>query len=101
MVTEPRKRIVPPLDPNAEQVCSLDAESAAAREESPEGFLALATSQDTTEHSTVFHFAATPGIWDRTVKFIDEERECCKFFAFEQWEDGDEVLLKISRPEQK
>ncbi len=100
MVTEPRKRIVPPLDPNAEQVCSLDAESAAGREESPEGFLDMARSQDTSKHSTVFHFESTPEIWGRMSTFVDEERECCPFFTFEQWEDGDEVLLKISRPEQ-
>lgn len=101
MVTEPRTRIVPPLDPNAEQVCSLDAESAAAREESPEGFLGMARSQDTSEFSTVLHFEVTPEIWERMSTFVDEERECCRFFAFEQWEEGDEVLLKISRPEQE
>ncbi len=100
MVTEPRRRTVPPLDPNAEQVCLLDQESAAARKESPSAFLDLARSQDTSETSTVFHFKATPDIWDRMSTFVDEERECCRFFAFEQWEDGDEVLLKISRPEQ-
>ncbi len=100
MVTEPRKRTVPPLDPNAEQVCSLDAESAARRKESPSAFLDLARSQETSGTSTVFHFEATPEIWDRMSTFVDEERECCRFFAFEQWEDGDEVLLKISRPEQ-
>ncbi len=100
MVTEPRTRIVAPLDPNAEQVCLLDRESAAARKESPSAFLDLARSQDTSETSTVFHFEATPDIWGRMSTFVDEERECCRFFAFEQWEDGDEVLLKISGPEQ-
>ncbi len=100
MVTEPRKRIVPPLDPNADQVCLLDKEWAARRKENPEGFLDMARSQETSEYSSVFHFGATPEIWDRMITFVDEERECCKFFAFEQWEDGDEVLLKISRPEQ-
>ncbi len=100
MVTEPRRRTVPPLDPNAEQVCLLDKEWAARRKENPEGFLDMARSQETSEHSTVFHFEATPEIWDRMSTFVDEERECCPFFSFEQWEDGGEVLLKISRPEQ-
>jgi hypothetical protein len=27
--------------------------------------------------------------------FIEEEGECCPFFAFEQWEEGDEVVLRI------
>ncbi len=100
MVTEPRKRTVPPLDPNAEQVCLLDKEWTARRKENPEGFLDMARAQETSATNTVFHFEATPEIWDRMSTFVDEERECCKFFAFEQWEDGDEVLLKISRPEQ-
>ncbi len=62
MVTEPRKRIVPPLDANAEQVCLLDKEWAERRKESPSAFLDLARSQDTSEHSTVFHYEATPEI---------------------------------------
>ena len=100
MVTEPRRRIVPPMDPNAEQVCLVDKEWAARRKENPEGFLDMARSQDTIETSTVFHFESTLEMWERMSTFVDEERECCKFFAFEQWEEGDEVLLKISRPEQ-
>ncbi len=99
MVTEPRKRIVPPLDPNAEQVCLLDKEWAAHRKENPEGFLDMARTQETSATSTVFHFEATPEIWERMSTFVDEERECCRFLAFEQWEEGDEVLLKISGPE--
>ena len=99
MVTEPRKRIVPALDPNAEQVCLLDKDWADRRKESPSAFLDLARSQDTSEHSTVFHFESTPGMWDRMSTFVDEERECCRFFAFEQWEEDDEVLLRITRPE--
>ncbi len=100
MVTEPRRRIVTPLDPNAEQVCLLDKDWADRRQESPSEFLDLARSHDTSEHSTVFHFEATPEMWDRMSTFVDEERECCQFFAFEQWEEGGEVLLKISRPRQ-
>jgi len=99
MVSEPRRRTVPPLDPNAEQVCLLDGEWAERRKESPTAFLDSARSQDTSETSTVFHFEATPDMWNRMTTFVDEERECCPFFSFEQWEDGDEVLLKISRPE--
>ena len=101
MVTERRRRTVPPLDPDAEQVCLLDKEWAERRKESPSAFLDLARSQDTSETSTVFHFESTPERWERMSTFVDEERECCKFFAFEQWEEGDEVLLKISRPEQR
>ena len=29
----------------------------------------------------------------------EEEGECCPFFVFDQWEEGDEVVLRIVRPE--
>ena len=95
-----RRRFVPPLDANAEQVCLLDAETARARNEPPDALLGAATAQETTEHGATFHFAAAPGMWERVVTFIDEERGCCPFFAFEQWEEGDEVILRITRPQE-
>ena len=95
------RRFVPPLDPGAEQVCLLDRETAAARQEPPDGFLDSARAQETFENGAEFRFAASDGMWERVVTFIDEERECCPFFAFEQWREGDEVVLRITRPERK
>ena len=93
-----RHRIVPPREPGAEPVCSLDKETALARKEAPDGFLAEARSQETRPDGTDFHFEAKPGMWERVSTFIEEEAECCAFFAFEQWEEGDEVVLRIIRP---
>ena len=95
---EPRRRHVAPRDPNAEQVCLLDKETAARRSEPPDAFLDAARSQETREDGATFRFAAEPGMWERMSASVDEEGECCPFFAFEQWEEGDELVLRIVRP---
>ena len=98
MVTEPRRRYTAPRDSNAEQVCSLDKEAAARRSEPPDAFLDAARSQETQEDGATFRFAAEPGMWERMSAFVDEEGECCPFFAFEQLEEGDELVLRIVKP---
>ena len=95
---EPRLRYVAPRDPQADQVCLLDKEAAARRTEPPDAFLAAARSQETREDGATFRFAAEPGTWERMSAFVDEEGECCPFFAFEQSEEGDELVLRIIRP---
>ncbi len=101
MTTEARHRFVPPSQPDAEQVCLLDKAAAKQRKEAPDAFLAEARSQETRDDSAEFRFAAQEGMWERVSTFIAEEGECCPFFAFEQWEDGDEVALRIIRPQEK
>ena len=100
MSTQLRRRFVPPAKPDAEPVCSLDAESARRRKEPPDGLLAEAVSQKTGAEGAEFRFAAEPGTWDRISIFVDEEQECCPFFAFEQWEEAGEVVLRIFQPQQ-
>ena len=95
---EPRRRYSAPRDPQADQVCSLDEETAAQRSEPPDAFLDAALSQETGEDGATFRFAAEPGMWERMSAFVDEEGDCCPFFAFEQLEEGDELVLRIIRP---
>ena len=97
---KPRRRHVAPRDPNAEQVCLLDKEAASRRSEPPDAFLAAARSQETREDGATFRFAAEPGMWERMSAFVDEEGDCCPFFAFEQSEEGDELVLRIITPPQ-
>ena len=98
-MTEPRRVIVPPKDVSAEPVCLLDKAWAERRAEPPDSFLALARSQVTEPNGAAYHFEESPGMWERIETFISEERECCPFFAFEQWEEKGEVVLRIFRPE--
>ena len=99
MSQEARRIITPPKDASAEPVCLLDKEWAQRRQEPPDAFLALAISQRTDERGAEFRFEASDGMWERAATFVAEERECCPFFAFEQWEDGSEMILRITRPE--
>lgn len=94
-----RRRYVPPKDASAEPICLLDKEWAERRAEPPDAFLALAASETMEPNGAAFRFPASPGMWERIDTFIAEERECCPFFAFEQWEEPNEVVLRIFRPE--
>ena len=96
-MTEPRRIVTLPKQPDAEPVCLLDKEWAERRQESPE-FLDLAQRTDITDGAE-FRFAAADGMWQRVETFVAEERECCRFFAFEQWEEPGAVVLRITRPE--
>ena len=98
-MTEPRRVVTLPKDPGAEPVCLLDKEWAARRKDPSDAFLAQARSQETESSGALFRFEAAPGMWERMSVFIEEEGECCPFFAFEQWEEGGEVILRITRPE--
>ena len=92
---EGRRRHVPPRQPDAEQLCLLDKETAQRRKEPPDAFLVAARSQRTLPSGAEFRFEAKAGMWERMTTFIEEEGKCCQFFAFEQWEEGDEVVLRI------
>ena len=92
----PRRVITAPKDPLADPVCLLTKDMVAERSERPEAFFASARSQRTLSNGTELRFEAAPGAWERVERFIADERECCPFFAFEQWEEGDEVVLRIT-----
>ncbi len=95
---EPRRVVTPPKQPDAEPVCLLTREWAERRREPPDTFLALATSERTIGNGAEFRFDAGGGMWERATRFVAEERECCPFFAFEQWEDSGQVVLRITKP---
>ena len=96
-MSDTRHRYVAPKQADAEPICLLDREWAARRKEPPEAFLGAARSQRNLPNGAEFRFEAVPGTWERVITFIAEEGECCPFFAFEQWEEGGEVVLRISR----
>jgi hypothetical protein len=99
-MTNTRHVITPPKQPDAEPVCLLDKEWAERRQEPPGAFLDLARRTDIT-NGAEFRFEAAGGMWERVSTFVSEERECCPFFAFEQWEEDGGVVLKIFRPREE
>ncbi len=94
-----RYRFVPPRRPAAEPVCLLDRETALRRREPADALLGEARSQRVIGDGAELRFESSPLIWERVSTFIDEEGECCPFFAFEQWEEGGQVVLRIIQPE--
>jgi hypothetical protein len=92
-----RRIVTPPKQPDAEPVCLLTEEWTARRKESPDVLLAAAKSQAALQNGAEFRFASGGGMWERVTTFVEEERECCPFFAFEQWEEDGQVVLQITR----
>ena len=95
MAAKPRRRFVPAPEPDAEPHCRLTKESAERREVTPDALFAEALAETTLENGAEYRFQAKPGMWERVSLFVDEEKECCPFFDYEQIEEGDEVVLRI------
>ena len=96
----PRSLSVAPLDAHAEPVCVLTRDWAAQRAESPGAFLALATSEAPTGRGIEYRLPATPATWERLEVFVREEGECCPFLAFEAHEEGSDIRLSVTWPEE-
>lgn len=94
-----RRLQVPPRDSKAEPVCSLDAATAASRQEPPNRLLDEAFKVIPLDDGIEYRFQAGTGIWDRVATFIEEEGECCPFLAFEVIEAGDHISLRATLPE--
>ncbi len=93
-----RYRYVPPREPTAEPVCLLDRETAARRAVPADVLFAEATAEIAATDGAEYRFHASPGTWERIEAFVREEGECCPFFAFEEWEEDGEIVLRIVRP---
>lgn len=98
-MNEQRRVVTPPKEPDADVVCLLDDISLAGRAEPPDKLLGCAKSQTTLENGTEFRFDVVDGMWARVSTFVSEERDCCPFFAFEQWEEDGSVVLRITKSE--
>jgi hypothetical protein len=101
MTTRLNYRYIPPLEENADRACRLTSETAELRQEPPEDFFAGAKAQAVLPNGYELRFEAAPSMPGRIDTFISEERECCPFFAFEQWEEGGELVVRILGPEDR
>lgn len=87
-----------PLNPDAEPVCSLTREAAAARQEPPDRLLEEATSTKATPRGIKYSFPASEAMIGRLLTFIHEEMECCPFLAFEVHEEGPSLEFHAYQP---
>ncbi len=93
----PRRRLVPASEPDAEPACRLTPEEGRRRQSDTDHLFAQLADQEMTPQGQEFHFRGDPGaLWQDVSVFVDEESRCCPFFTFEQVEEADGVLLRVT-----
>ena len=95
----PERRVqVQPANPSAEPICTLDRETALARQEPPDRFLDEAIAERPIPSGMEYVFSRVEGLWERAETFVKEEAECCPFLAFEVVEQGETLVLRVFQP---
>ena len=92
---------IPPADPDADMACRLTDESLQLRVQPPEQFFASAIVQEVLPNGYELRFEGGAESAERIDTFIVEEQQCCPFFAFERWQEGGHLVLRILRPDQE
>ncbi len=98
MRAQPRYRLVPASEPDAEPVCRLTPEEGRRRQADTDRLFARLKEQRYTGQAQEFFFAGdTDELWELLSLFVDEESRCCPFFTFEQVDEVDGILLRVMR----
>ncbi len=96
-MSDPRHRLVPASEPDADPACVLTPEEGRRRQADIDRLFAALAEQHETASGNEFVFRGNPeDLWDQVSTFVDEEARCCPFFTFEQVEQPDGVLLRVS-----
>ena len=99
MTTALRYRLVPASEPDAEPACRLTPDEGRHRQADTDRLFAQLTEQHQTARGNEFRFRGDPeALWLDVSLFVDEESRCCPFFAFEQVEQENGVLLRVRGP---
>ncbi len=92
-----RHRLVPASEPDVEPACRLTAEEGRHRQTDTDKLFAQLAEQRQTAAGNEFVFRGDPDtLWSEVSTFVDEEAQCCPFFTFEQVEQTEGVLLRVS-----
>jgi len=93
-----RHRLVPASEPDADPACRLHREEGQRRRGDTDRLFAALAEQQETAAGNEFVFRGDPAdIWEQVSAFVDEEAVCCPFFTFEQVQQSDGVVLRVSR----
>jgi hypothetical protein len=93
-----RNRIVAASEPGADPACRLQREEGQRRQADTDRLFAALAGQRETPAGNEFVFRGDPSaLWEQVSTFVDEESVCCPFFTFEQVEQADGVVLRVSR----
>lgn len=92
-----RHRVVPASEPDADPACCMTAEDGHRRQADTDRLFGQLTEQRQTGAGNEFVFRGdTDVLWDQVSTFVDEESRCCPFFTYEQMEQADGVLLRVT-----
>lgn len=96
-MSDTRHRLVPASEPAADPACRLTPEDGHRRETDTDKLFAQLAEQRQTAAGNEFVFRGDPEtLWSQVSTFVDEEAQCCPFFTFEQVEQPEGVLLRVS-----
>ena len=96
-MSDTRHRLVPASDPEADPACRLTPEEGHRRETDTDKLFAQLAEQRQTAEGNEFVFRGDADkLWSEVSSFVDEEALCCPFFTFEQEEQPEGVLLRVS-----
>ncbi len=96
-MSDTRRRLVPASEPDADPGCRLTPEEGPCRQADTDKLFDQLAEQRQTAAGTEFVFRGDPeALWDEVSTFVDEEAQCCPFFTFEQVEQAEGVLLRVS-----
>ncbi len=96
-MSDTRHRLVPASEPDADPACRLTPEEGRRRETDTDKLFAQLAEQRQTAAGQEFVFRGDPDkLWSEVSTFVDEEAQCCPFFTFEQEEQPEGVLLRVS-----
>ncbi len=96
-MSDTRHRLVPASEPGADPACRLTAEDGRNRQTDTDKLFAQLAEQRQTAEGNEFVFRGDPDkLWSEVSTFVDEEAQCCPFFTFEQEEQAEGVLLRVS-----
>lgn len=92
-----RRRLVPASEPDAEPACRLTPEEGRRRQADTDRLFARLVEQRMTPEGQIFVFRGDPdALWRELSTFVDEESRCCPFLTFEQIEEREGVILRIT-----
>ena len=96
-MSDRRHRLVPAGEPDADPACRLTPDEGHRRQADTDGLFAQLKEQRQTAEGQEFVFHGDPApLWNEVSTFVDEESRCCPFLTFEQIEQAEGVLLRIS-----
>ena len=93
-----RHRLVPAREPDADPACRLTPDDGRHRQGDMDRLFAALAEQRETDAGNEFVFRGNAEtLWREVSAFVDEEARCCPFFTYEQVQQPDGVLLRVSR----